>query len=259
MFTSEIHTGKRKKVCLQRSLVKSALIILLLMINAISANATILNGSVESNDTLINVAPPEPLVEPIQIQLPKSVNNMPLLSPMCKLRISRDSLNGQLQQTALTGQVQKSNLTEQVQNNLLNGQAQSFGDSLQPTFPKLGGYRQPQSAMIQHGEMPIGVVGLISERTDGLVLSVLPPSDLNRFGIHPGDRIIGYLGHRFVNGYQMERELVGTPGSILDMTFIHNGQVITIYPHRVDARLLVRYDNTDDHHFIECANRTSFW
>jgi len=93
----------------------------------------------------------------------------------------------------------------------------------------------------------------------GKIRKVFPPSDLNRFGIHRGDRVLAYQGHKFHNGWQMVRDMVGAPGTTCDITFLHDGQIIIVYPHRIDSRLLVPYEPWYSHHYRNCAAQTRYW
>lgn len=114
----------------------------------------------------------------------------------------------------------------------------------------------------QHGESPIGVLGLKVDFFTGRVLQVFPPSDLKRFQIRPGDRVLGYMGHQFTNGWQMVEEVVGIPGTPCEITFLHNGRIISIQALRTDARLLVQYDSQTDacfNHYHNCAAQTRYW
>jgi len=95
---------------------------------------------------------------------------------------------------------------------------------------------------------PTGVMGF-SVLFNGKVWRVFPGSDLNRYGIHRGDRVLGYMGHKFHSMRQMVEDIVGPVGTPCEFTFLHDGQTITIYPKRVDASLFLKHEPLFNKHY----------
>jgi predicted metalloprotease with PDZ domain len=117
---------------------------------------------------------------------------------------------------------------------------------------------QGQTTMIQGGtsggEEAYGVLGAVVSQETGLIKSVFPESDLNRFGIHPGDRVAGVNGHRFdPSTYQAECR--GVPGSVLNLAIVHDG-ILSEYPvKRTDSRALAGNGS----YYRKWAKRTRTW
>jgi hypothetical protein len=166
----------------------------------------------------------------------------------------------------------------------LNGQASSDGPvKSQAEVPKLAperfkqplvgkdDFREPESKSLkqqatieqfdEHGQRIVGVLGCKINNFTGTVQAVFPPSNLNRWGIHPGDRVLAYNNHRWRSGWNMVEEACqGPPGSIFQITIQHDGQVMSLEVPRVDSRLLVKYDSVlGSHHYQDCAAQTRFW
>lgn len=115
-----------------------------------------------------------------------------------------------------------------------------------------------------HGEAPIGVLGVQWEMqgdvTGGLIMTVYPDSDLVRFGIQAGDRLISVDGHRYPMPFRESQDLCrGVPGTYMTMEIQHAGQILCLQVKRTDARLHARYDNSPDHYFQWCASQTRRW
>jgi hypothetical protein len=95
---------------------------------------------------------------------------------------------------------------------------------------------------------PTGVIGF-SVLFNGKVWRVFPGSDLNRFDIHRGDRVLGYMGHKFRGNRQFQNDVVGPVGTPCELTFLHDGRTITVYPKRVDASLFLKHDPLFHKHY----------
>ena len=113
--------------------------------------------------------------------------------------------------------------------------------------------RQPQ-----HGQFVMGIVGF--HITDsGVVQSIYPGSDVLRYGIHVGDRVLGYNNHPFVSVQNVVDEAVGVPGSIFPITFLHNGQVVTLPIRRIDARVFQHFANWGYNHIDQAVQMDRSW
>jgi len=121
---------------------------------------------------------------------------------------------------------------------------------------------QNLSADVNHGQFVQGVLGCLIAPW-GSILKVFPGSDLNNFGIHRLDRIIAFDGHRLLNTFSFVNYCVGPPGSVINLSIKHDGQVVTIPVKRTDARLYTGYDHTPflstPGHYGRCAAQDRFW
>ena len=55
------------------------------------------------------------------------------------------------------------------------------------------------------GKRLTGVLGTQTDFFTGVISIILPGSDLNRFGIRPGDRVVGFNNHPYTNGQDMAK------------------------------------------------------
>lgn len=106
----------------------------------------------------------------------------------------------------------------------INGSASQLQSSL-----------EQQTPLDEHGEAHMGVLGGPFNFFNGVIIQVFPGSDLNRFGIHPGDKYLGINGHKF-NSFTFVQECHGLPGSIINLVVLHDGQVMNIAVRRMDGR-----------------------
>lgn len=88
------------------------------------------------------------------------------------------------------------------------------------------------------GEEIYGCLGALLNLFNGGILQVFPQSDLNRFDIQPGDRIVGVNGHRY-DFRTIIKEMVGTPGTIVELDIRSRDRTVRhLQVRRTDARLL---------------------
>jgi len=88
------------------------------------------------------------------------------------------------------------------------------------------------------GEEIYGCLGALLNLFNGAILKVFPQSDLNRFDVQPGDRIIGVNGHRY-DFRTIIKDMVGTPGTIIELDIRTKDRVERhLQVRRTDARLL---------------------
>jgi hypothetical protein len=132
-------------------------------------------------------------------------------------------------------------------------QQQAYQHPPQNAFPVQTAY-----ANQQHGQFEMGTVGFHISDT-GVVQKIYPGSDVLRFGIHKGDRVLGYNGHPFVSVQNIVNEAVGIPGSIMELTFLHDGHVITIPAKRVDARMFQKYSGWGYNRINQAINMDRSW
>jgi hypothetical protein len=123
-------------------------------------------------------------------------------------------------------------------------------------FPPLQG--QGRTSMLQAGtsggEEAYGVLGAVVSEDTGMIKSVFPESDLNRFGIHPGDRVAGISGHRY-DPSTWQAECRGAPGTVMELVIVHDG-VVSNYPvKRTDSRALAGNGS----YYRKWAKRTRSW
>jgi hypothetical protein len=185
-----------------------------------------------------------------------------------RLRIARPPINGSTEQTDLNAS------TSESPSGWIEDQpkiAPQRPDSRRSLIGSLNDFSAPKSKLIEqqvkttefdeHGHRIVGVIGCEVNNFTGTLLAVFPPSNLNQWGIHRGDRVLGYNNHRWRNGWDMVKEgCMGPPGSIIEITVLHDGQVMSLQVPRVDSRLLVGYDRfVGAHHYEECAAQTRFW
>ena len=88
------------------------------------------------------------------------------------------------------------------------------------------------------GEEIYGCLGALLNLFNGGILQVFPQSDLNRFDVQPGDRIVGVNGHRY-DFRTIINEMVGTPGTIVELDIRSRDRTVrNLQVRRTDARLL---------------------
>lgn len=108
-----------------------------------------------------------------------------------------------------------------------------------------------RSTFANHGEVPVGVLGAQVQYPASVILMVLPGSDLNRFGVTPGDRILSIDGRRS-NSMSNFR---GLPGSVMVLSILHGGLIYDLPVRRVDSREFLNYDG----YYRGCASQTRSW
>jgi hypothetical protein len=139
--------------------------------------------------------------------------------------------------------------------------AQQFAPPLQgqmgsQQFPPLQGNGQSTilHAQASGGEESYGVLGAVVDEPTGMLKTVFPESDLNRFGVHPGDRILGINGHRY-DPSTWQAECRGIPGGVIELVIAHEGLVSTYPVKRTDSRALAGKAS----YYRKWANRTRSW
>ncbi len=182
------------------------------------------------------------LMQPIAIAQPLqgTVSQEDSLSPPAhNFRLPRPTAQPEDSAPLYQGNIQQS---EGQQSASLNYQQPDYNQSSSVSPQFNGNASQWQSSVEQeaqpddHGEAHMGVLGGPYNLMTGVIRQVLPGSDLNRFGIHPGDRYLGINGHRF-NGFTFVKECHGTPGSVIYLVILHDGQVVNIAVRRMDGRI----------------------
>ncbi len=234
-------------------------LISLLFTAALAGDCAPLQGNVSEEESLrINREPPKQSDTSIQSLFPNQASPSPGPDHVPTLEEQATELRNQNQETYTNSLPVEAPLVHYInpQSSYVSSDAINSG-----IVSEASGFRATIST-IQHGESPLGVIGCQVDYTSGIVMQVYPPSDLNRFQIHPGDRVIGYMGHRFRNSLQMVNDVVGVPGTPCEITLLHNGQMISIEVLRTDARLLVQYDQQIGpfrNHYHNCVAQTRYW
>ena len=177
----------------------------------------------------------------IKISGTASIITVLIMTLFCCLPVAAQSLQGDVEKSSATGD-----------NTLVNP-----GDFNNPVLFQL----QPRQ---NHGEAPVGVLGAAMEAQgnldSGTILTVYPDSDLVRFGIQSGDRLICVDGHPYPMPIRMSQDLCrGVPGTYMTMEILHAGRILCLQIKRTDARLHARYDYSSDHYFQWCASQTRRW
>lgn len=98
--------------------------------------------------------------------------------------------------------------------------------------------QSPLQAKAEGGEEIYGCLGALLNLFNGGILKIFPQSDLNRFDVQPGDRIVGVNGHRY-DFRTIIKEMVGTPGTIVELDIRKPDKTVNhLQVRRTDARLL---------------------
>ncbi|MBX9876972.1 MAG: hypothetical protein K2Y22_00800 [Candidatus Obscuribacterales bacterium] len=140
-------------------------------------------------------------------------------------------------------------------------------DKLAPLIP---GHRLAEQGQIQetavtkvklkedvnHGEIPVGVLGAYTEGDDGTITKILPGSDLLRLGVVVGDKIRKIDGAVHTNADNFRNACRGLPGSTMILTIERNGQTAPYIIKRTDARL---YTNDSDGYYKWCVEQIKRW
>lgn len=145
-------------------------------------------------------------------------------------------------------------------NQPMQGQAMAsappmFQSQMPMQAPMQGGaQRQFLQADASHGAMTIGVLGCEFGLMNGQIRQILPGSDLLRYGIQPGDIIEAADGQR-LRGRALQAYTRGTPGTYVQLTILHQGQIATFPIQRKDARVFSNYNG----YFKKWAAQEKFW
>jgi hypothetical protein len=105
------------------------------------------------------------------------------------------------------------------------------------------------------GEATIGCLGA-NFTNDGMLRIIYPPSDLNRFGIAPGDRILSINGEKWPGMHKFQRKCLGLPGTVMTLGILHNGQAQLYEVRRISSRELVQYGGG---YYSQYANKYVTW
>ena len=161
---------------------------------------------------------------------------------MIPLNINQQQFQGQVQQGQNAVSSPMRPLQQSVQQNNFNAQ-QGFLQGQQscapPTMLQGQTMQSPpqknfQMAGVSGGEEAFGCLGCVIDKF-GTVENVYPESDLNRYQIVPGDRVLGINGH-FFDGKTFPSECLGVPGTMIYLDILHMGNPIQASVHRVDSR-----------------------
>jgi hypothetical protein len=106
----------------------------------------------------------------------------------------------------------------------------------------------------QHGQMTIGVLGCEFGMLNNQIRQILPGSDLLRYGFQVGDIIEAADGQR-LRGKDMQAYIRGTPGTYVQLTVLHQGQMVTVPVMRKDTRMFQSYSG----YFRKWAGQEKFW
>jgi hypothetical protein len=146
---------------------------------------------------------------------------------------------------------------------MMQGQAMAMAPPQPPMFqsqmamqaPLQGGAQRPLlQADASHGAVTIGVLGCEFGLMNGQIRQILPGSDLLRYGIQPGDVIEAADGQP-LRGRALQAYTRGTPGTYVQLTILHQGQLATFPIQRKDARTFSTYNG----YFKKWAAQEKFW
>ena len=143
---------------------------------------------------------------------------------------------------------------------MMQGQAMAsappmFQSQMAMQAPLQGGAQRPLlQADASHGAMTVGVLGCEFGLMNGQIRQILPGSDLLRYGIQPGDVIEAADGQP-LRGRALQAYTRGTPGTYVQLTILHQGQVATFPIQRKDARTFSNYNG----YFKKWAATEKFW
>lgn len=99
--------------------------------------------------------------------------------------------------------------------------------------------KKPIELSASHGYAAVGVLGFEWEIISGRIIRIFPGCDLLRFGITEGDRIVSEDGMRI--GFSSPSRMRGAPGTFVQITVQHNGQLINAQVQRKDAADFAQY------------------
>lgn len=122
---------------------------------------------------------------------------------------------------------------------LLPGNAQSQSLSGRTAEIQMrAGTQNLQGRAVQEDEA-YGVLGAKIVAPTGAFITIYPQSDLNRFDVRVGDRVVGIEGHKY-SGRTFPQECLGAPGSTIKLDILSNQTrtVNSIEVRRVDSREL---------------------
>jgi hypothetical protein len=139
----------------------------------------------------------------------------------------------------------------------LYGQAEQPGFGYPQAPLQAGAFARPAptyQSSISHGQMTIGVLGAEFGMLNNQIRQILPGSDLLKYGITPGDIIEAADGQQ-LRGKAMQAYIRGTPGTYVQLTILHRGQLLTIPVQRKDTREFSSYDS----YFRKWAAKEKFW
>jgi membrane-associated protease RseP (regulator of RpoE activity) len=164
------------------------------------------------------------------------------------------TINGGVSETAVPEQQQQQLEQQQIQ------QQQIQSEMPQAAPQVLYGQTQSNAQYDEQGHRIVGVLGAKVDMIHGFVQAVFPPSSLNQWGIHPGDRVLGYDYHPWKDGWDMERAInAGPPGAVIQITILHDNRMLNIMAPRVDSRALVGYDRfLGNHYFQKRVNQSQY-
>jgi C-terminal processing protease CtpA/Prc len=174
----------------------------------------------------------------------------------CSSTIAADLLQGNVEKTEIKEQSPPSppqrelkGNTSQQDNSLSAQQAIASPADTVTSNPTSG-------AHAEGGEEAYGCLGAAIEFFSGTITRIFPNSDLNRFGIQPGDRVLSINGHSYATSpLASQEECRGIPGSLLPITIIHDGHALDLTVKRTDVRQLAPFAS----YFKFWADQTKQW
>jgi predicted metalloprotease with PDZ domain len=143
-----------------------------------------------------------------------------------------DLLEGRVQTNELVGQATVIQGATRISRSSLVAQSAQGEEPINEGF---------QSTRVQLRQKQTGVVG-VKINEDGTIALIYHPSDLNRFGIVPGDRILAVDGQRLVFS-TFQEDCRGPVGTTKVLTIARNGQIANLKVALIDVNILVQYNH----------------
>jgi S1-C subfamily serine protease len=163
----------------------------------------------------------------------------------------------------LTGQVARSQFIVRVARPALQGTVEespspALVDETAQSSQVLKGNSNQFNLSASHGDQGVGVIGAYVFNT-GVIRTIYPCSDLNNYGIAPGDRILQADGMswshflRVINAFEKSYD----PGQTINLYISREGNTIKIALKLIDARQLANFAMDD--HLSTCLQHTRSW
>lgn len=160
-----------------------------------------------------------------------------------KLNAVNNQLKGQVSQVRVPLNAEKND-----EGQPLNGQV----DTLRPQY----------QLRASHGQEGVGVLGGTFTGVGSTQFNeIYPESDLNQFGVQPGDVIISRDGYSDYNHIRpAAQQNVYKPGQLTNLVINHRGSIININVMLIDVRIVQHYETArTGNYYSQCASRTRYW
>jgi len=176
-----------------------------------------------------------------------------LSAPMLKGKV--DNIETGTEQTIINGQTGQIILNGQTGQTVIPGQVNTTNQPLTPLTPTPTTSIQLRGNT-SGGQKLYGVLGAIVGTETGIFQTIFPESDLNRFGVQVGDRIIGIEGHKYIPE-QYQSDCLGVPGTTIHLDVLSSStrKINSIDVVRVDSRSL----SQKHPYFNDVSKRTRYW